>query len=827
MLQLKMTFVLGLRYLVLTRYSWLSALVLVSLVPVSLVMAPELLANLFVLDSHDQIYHVSWLSMWCAVTVMETLSVTTLNAHARFDDYQLSIEKFREAWNVEEDETDEWYRTSGGWVTFVLGSVAAFSLWHLIVSACITKTIDDFTHIGGSRQELSWSYWQRAWAGLATTLIIIGVLNGILILFRERRKRLEANSNPADDQPGWQRSLYRGLHFVLGPGYFREQQVAGDRPPILRLAPGHLRMMAYTLAFMVWHLVNFLSVIATQEMPSETSPYAALFYGLLTLLVFSYVLPGAAFYWDRYRIPLPQLIIVTVLIIYSVSKTDHYYELNPTPEPPVVAKTVRYEPPTLETLYESWEWPYDSNGYKTLIVVDASGGGIQASAWTAQVLTGLHQRYGNNFSRSIGLISGVSGGSVGTMFYLANRADLLEGYEPADDSDTPEDLEKANVLKPESIAKINEVSRASALEAAAWGIAYPDLMRLMFAPVSNPTLDRGWATEQIWRQRLKTAGKHVIDHSELRLSDLGQACIDNHLPVPVFNATLLETGQRLQISPVLGPATGEEAAAGAVQFMKVFKDSHPRISTAARLSATFPYVTPASRSNPEEEDGLEENPLAEYHVVDGAYVDNEGAVTSVDWLHRLLNYYSQDENILKRPFDRILLIRIQAFPKKTNADPNPDVKPTSGWRSALAGPLEAMMRVRSTSQIERADLEISLLKEANGQAMLLARDKYRALLEKAEERLEQAKQTGDEELIADMEATVLDLSDRMNQAELLELVPVLFDFPPTNVKIPLSWKLTKKQKSNIDAAWADMVDNEPHPSVALLDEDYFFELDDE
>jgi hypothetical protein len=65
-----------------------------------------------------------------------------------------------------------------------------------------------------------------------------------------------------------------------------------------------------------------------------------------------------------------------------------------------------------------------------------------------------------------------------------------------------------------------------------------------------------------------------------------------------------------------------------------------------------------------------------------------------------------------------------------------------------------------------------------------------------------------------------DKSDLMNEADSLQLVPVLFDFPPTDVMIPMSWKLTKEQKRSIDDAWNNMVADEPHKSIVLLDQ-YF------
>lgn len=56
MLRLKTALVLAIRYLFLTRYSWLLAIVLVAIVPVSQILLPRLLANLFVVDRPEQLF---------------------------------------------------------------------------------------------------------------------------------------------------------------------------------------------------------------------------------------------------------------------------------------------------------------------------------------------------------------------------------------------------------------------------------------------------------------------------------------------------------------------------------------------------------------------------------------------------------------------------------------------------------------------------------------------------------------------------------------------------------------------------------------------------
>src|SRR5439155_14785155 len=55
-----------------------------------------------------------------------------------------------------------------------------------------------------------------------------------------------------------------------------------------------------------------------------------------------------------------------------------------------------------------------------LVIVCASGGGAPAAAWTAKVLTGLQQEMGPEFIRSIRLISSVSGGALGSLYYVAS-----------------------------------------------------------------------------------------------------------------------------------------------------------------------------------------------------------------------------------------------------------------------------------------------------------------------------------------------------------------------------------------------------------------------
>ncbi|HUG70734.1 MAG TPA: hypothetical protein VMM76_23495 [Pirellulaceae bacterium] len=849
MLRLKTALVLAVRYLFLTRYSWLLALVLLAIVPVSQALVPRLLANLFVFDLPEQIYHVSWISLWCGATVMETLRGTTMNAHLRFDDYRLAADRFRAAWGIEAvDDTVEWYRNRTGWIMMLLGFAVAIGVWHRIMQACIDSTVGDpsaiwIAHVGTSSEAAMRAYgWKQALAGLLATITVLGVLNGIMVFFHERRIR-----HGIDKRPEWLRSLCACLNAVLGPGYFRTEEHAGSGAA-LHLAPGHLRLLLYTTTFLVWYGVNYVTATGDRPMPTETSPYLALFYGLLSLLLLMYLLPGFAFFWDRYRIPVPLLLLAAVLVFYGSFETDHFYELNLAPE-----DAASYNPPDLTEVFDDWEFPDGPDGKRTLVVVDASGGGIQASAWTAQVLVGLHGVYGNGFSKSIGLISSVSGGSVGTMFYLANRSEIVLSPGPGTRLD--------QALTPSTIFKIQEAARSSALEATAWGLAYPDTLRTFMPFAVGKTVDRGWAIEQVWQQRMESTSVDNLDRGNLNLADLGRAIRQNQLPVPVFNATLMESGQRLQISPVLSPPKkrhGREndpnAPDAASQLLEEFPHARPLVSTAVRLSATFPYITPAARASipPELEcDHTQQSAISKYHVVDGAYVDNEGAVTSVDWINRLLHYYQGRKNS-ERPFDRVLLVRIHAFPTNVGQASGKVAKSASGWRTAFIGPLDTMMAVRSASQMERGDLEVGLLqnvtqsrtevqvREAELKKAIAVADvigdgtnpgpaepdpNAEANLSPADIARMQAMSRDTSARVSEITRTVEEhVNEEVREATEVEVYSVMIDFhsPNKSLRIPMSWKLTTKQKENVDLAWESILRGE-HPQKPLEALDEFFE----
>ena len=146
------------------------------------------------------------------------------------------------------------------------------------------------------------------------------------------------------------RSL-RSARFVTGtrlfsPGNDRCIRVADASAP----SPGHVGLLFFTVAFLAWYAVNYSTATGPRPMPTETSPYPALFYGLLSLLLITYLLAGFAFFLDRYRIPVSLVILLGTLVLYGSFGTDHYYEPNP-PREGLPATELA----TLTEVYDQWE----------------------------------------------------------------------------------------------------------------------------------------------------------------------------------------------------------------------------------------------------------------------------------------------------------------------------------------------------------------------------------------------------------------------------------------------------------------------------------------
>jgi hypothetical protein len=586
--------------------------------------------------------------------------------------------------------------------------------------------------------------------------------------------------------------------------------------------PGHFQLGV--MVFLV--LVGYFAARRLGRVP-ETGPFSAAFYAVLIVLLSTLILGAAAFFFDAYRLPLPALALLAIWAIGRFYRSDHFYELLPVP-PTTGLEPAECPPgpkcPDLAGVMDAWSrkprFPAGPDGKRTLVLVAAAGGGIQAGAWTAQVLVGLQERYGPAFTRSIAAISSVSGGSVASMYFLRRHRDLL--------SDDPK-------VRADAANWIRAATQVSGLEAVGWGLAYPDTIRTI-SPIPGlaPKLfeDRGLAVERVWRRRLSTSMGPGGD--EWRLRELHQSILRDELPLPIFNATIADSGQRFLIAPVrmpLDPRFGTDAD----EFLRLYASLDLRVSTAARLSATFAYVAPMCRP------ALGNVRYCANWLADGGYADDDGIVSCVKLIDRLLERFDDAPD---RPFDRILVLRIDGFPDPPGSQAQPTGVPGSseekaavavGWWRALVGPITLLDSVRSSSQAERGELELDQIQGFTEARAVQHRQASGRHLERT------GPGTGQEGAIENAFARTRRLRDenqhgwprlsdqgsaerrRLPEAGAhvpgapvhagpIEVASMKFVFDPESLLghqkssvIPLSWKLSRWQIVQIEAGWQKLL----------------------
>jgi len=427
----------------------------------------------------------------------------------------------------------------------------------------------------------------------------------------------------------------------FGPGFQKEDGTSAHE--------GHfVALWSFLLCFLVYVAVGIGKFFRIGDAP--TVPTLADL--LIFLMILCWGLAAVTFILDRFRIPLLLPFLLAAIVSAHVHATDHYFYMFRAKSSPDLtpAQVIRAGKPG-----------------SAVVIVAASGGGIKAAAWTARVLTGLEESNPHRFGDSVRLISAVSGGSVGAMYFVseydANGAGL-----PTNASD----LEKA-------VAR----AEASSLDDIAWGLVYPDFLRV-FVPVFKH-LDRGRALEAALTRELPNRRHHLSSP----LGDWREGVLEGWRPAVVFNATVVESGQRFLLGTTdLAPARGRTSLRDA-QFPQ-FAGRDISLVTAARLSATFPYVSPAARPD---------IPGTQIHAVDGGYTDNYGMATLLAWLDEALRSPGN-------PVHRVLVIEIRASPPASEPPP----LSWRGWPFQTYAPISAMLNVRDTGQLPRNQEELEILR---------------------------------------------------------------------------------------------------------------------
>jgi hypothetical protein len=283
-----------------------------------------------------------------------------------------------------------------------------------------------------------------------------------------------------------------------------------------------------------------------------------------------------------------------------------------------------------------------------LVVVATSGGASRAAVWTIAVLNKLEQKevLGPKFPYHIRLFCGASGGMVGAAYYTS----ILKA--PAADGSVQRELDRDT----DAI----DVMASDSLTPVTRRLVLFDLPALL-CPIVPNGFDRGQVLERQWAgsTRAKKKDAKALTRTFLDLRPDEEA---GWRPSLIFSPMIVEDGRRLLISNLdleeltvsrfsallpAGDKRGADLARSAVEFFRLIPGAADKVQlgTAARLSATFPYISPTVP--------LPTNPLR--RVVDAGYYDNYGVDLAASWLLRQSDW-------LKRNTSGVLLIRLHAWP---------------------------------------------------------------------------------------------------------------------------------------------------------------------
>lgn len=524
----------------------------------------------------------------------------------------------------------------------------------------------------------------------------------------ERWKRWQAKPGAVGREFDINRRMFgKAITRIFGGGYFRKNG---------RILPGPMFALVQLLFFTVVY-----GLVGTMFRPDRLGadgcltanafgwkclpPLASIMFVISVSCLF---LTGMTFFLDRWRLPTLSVLVIALAFSRFQADVDHTF--------PLVSAAVdgtqtlsqeddREASDEAASPARVAQRVIGAGPERRLIVVAASGGGITSASWTARVLTGLEAAYGTRFTDRLAAISGVSGGSVGTMFYLAaplrspNRAQLRSAIVAA--------------------------AERTALRNVAWGFAYPDLHRLLRSPFSgseqyfDARIDRAWALEEAWRSTLRTQARPIngllAASADATLGSWQERIGKGEIPVPIFNAMTVEDGQQLlltpgQIHPV--PMPPGASYPGYATLDDLYPGRDLSVVTAARLSASFPYVSPMARP------AMVRPGELPFHVTDGGFFDNDGAVALQAWLEAALPPDTQPTQVL------FVQIRWgQWSPSLASAGsgtnqgsgikplPQTDPRGIKGIGFSLFGPMEALLAARSSTQNVRNKRAMQLLAE--------------------------------------------------------------------------------------------------------------------
>lgn len=323
--------------------------------------------------------------------------------------------------------------------------------------------------------------------------------------------------------------------------------------------------------------------------------------------------------------PVPALTVPT-------SDANHAHPSDVVPQPPSIVSPSSFQlnlhipdvlPGRLDDLeiLERWRDAHADN--PKLVVVATSGGGIVAAYWTAVCLTRLEELF-PAFPYHIRVVTGASGGMLGAAHYIASLP-----------------VPKTTSRSSEVLDTIRRDLAKDCLTPVVRQMVLADLPSI-FDPRRQAN-DRGRVLEKAWEQN--TRAQSGVDTVSVGLATefltLARGEEEGWRPSLIVSPTIVEGGSRLLISNL-----DLEGLSGGTEFFRLFPGARLKLSTAVRMNAAFPYVSPAVN--------LPTAPPR--RVVDAGYLDNYGIDLATEWLARHRHW------LRDHIAGGVILVQIRAYP---------------------------------------------------------------------------------------------------------------------------------------------------------------------
>jgi hypothetical protein len=371
-----------------------------------------------------------------------------------------------------------------------------------------------------------------------------------------------------------------------------------------------------------------------------------------------------------------------------------------------------------------------------IVLVAVSGGGIRSAVWTGVVLEGLEKTMPGGegkaaFRDHVRLFTGASGGMVGASLWVADfERNYPDRGEPAVGAE-----DQALGLGPVS----STLAEQSLLPTVQTAVMRDFSRNVLVPPWKAVAYDRGRSLEDKWMFNARARGygppgKTIDEIDALRASgrrpspfnrtfaDLHALEAEGRRPSLVFSPMLVEDSRRLLVSNLdlrnlavaVGPLGGErpdgdlrgQYSRSGLEFFKLFPEAHStfQVGTAARMSATFPVVSPAV--------SLPTVPAR--RVVDAGYFDNYGVDLASMWM-------IQNRMELLKHCGGVAIVEIRAFPlqergREFHPGGDPEQAEAAGLLadavSTVSTPLRAVLRARANASYHRNNELLATLDHA-------------------------------------------------------------------------------------------------------------------